>query len=156
LIPRKRLIVSSVNGTRRPILLLATLVFPVFTAGCGGMPSDVEGLVTLDGRPLSAARISFHPDSPGPVAYGMSLDDGSYRLKTGTAHDGLAPGSYRVTVFASQAASDPTEEAGTRLTPAVYGDPLKTPLRVQVAKGANQIPLALQSAVKASDEKATR
>ena len=79
-----------------------------------------EGLVTLDGRPLPGARISFHPDSPGPVAYGLSLDDGSYWLKTGARQSGLAPGGYRVTVFALEVATEGEQAAGPLLTPAVY------------------------------------
>jgi hypothetical protein len=154
MIQRKRLIVPSAHGTRGPLYLLAAAGLSVVTAGCGGLPASVEGIVTLDGRPVPAARISFHPDAPGPVAYGMTLDDGVYSLKTGAKTSGLEAGSYRVTVFAMEAVDTP-DEAGKRLTPEVYGNPVKTPLRVQVAKGANRIPLALESAVKASGERAT-
>lgn len=121
--------------------------------GCGGLPATVEGVVTLDGRPLSGAIVSFYPDTSGPVAYGMSLDDGSYRLKTGAKQQGLRPGSYRVTVAASDTQ---TPEAGDRMTPRVYDDESKTPLRVEVVKGANRIPLALESTFTASSGKASR
>ena len=114
-------------------------------AGCGGPGASVEGLVTLDGRPLPGARISFHPDSPGPVAYGLSLDDGSYWLKTGARQSGLAPGGYRVTVFALEVVDGDGQAAGPLLTPSVYADPRKTPLRCQVEAGRNEIPLNLET-----------
>jgi hypothetical protein len=84
------------------------------------------------------------------VAYGLSLDDGSYRLKTGAKQSGLAPGGYRVTVFAMEAAAGAEEKAGRLLTPPVYGDPATTPLRCQVDAGLNRVPLALESTAKAA------
>lgn len=121
----------------------------MLVTGCGGVGATVEGLVTLDGRPLPAARISFHPDFPGPVAYGVSLDDGSYGIKTGANQSGLAPGRYRVTVFAMDVVDGASEKAGPLLTPSVYGNPAETPLRCEVAAGSNQIPLALESGTSA-------
>lgn len=117
----------------------------LFACGCGAPPSTVEGVVTLDGRPLAAACVTFHPDAPGPVAYGRSLDDGSYRLKTGAAGTGLAAGGYRVTVFAMDVVAGAEERAGPLLTPSTYADPATTPLRCEVDDGANVIPLALES-----------
>lgn len=134
-----------------PLCGLAALAIACLslTTGCGGPGASVEGLVTLDGRALPGARISFHPDSPGPVAYGLSLDDGSYWLKTGARQSGLAPGGYRVTVFALEVAAEGEQAAGPLLTPAVYADPRKTPLRCRVDAGRNRIPLTLESAAQA-------
>lgn len=137
----------------RRLSLLAAGGLAVLQAACSGPASSVEGLVTLDGRPLPAARISFHPDAAGPVAYGISLADGSYQLKTGATNDGLEPGSYRVTVFAMEVVAGAEEKAGSLLTPEVYGDRANTPLRCEVAPGSNQIPLALETAPRASVEK---
>lgn len=132
---------SICRGLRLPWIAPLVLI----AAGCGGPAASVEGLVTLDGRPLPGARISFHPDAAGPVAYGVSLADGSYRLKTGAKASGLEPGGYRVTVFALEVVEAAEEKAGPLVTPAIYGDPAKTPLRCQVAAGPNQIPLALEA-----------
>ena len=131
---------------RRGLRLPGIAALALLASGCGGQPATVEGLVTLDGRLLPEARISFHPDAAGPVAYGVSLADGSYRLKTGAKASGLVPGGYRVTVFALEVTEGTEEKAGPLLTPAIYGDPAKTPLRCQVAPGPNQISLALKAA----------
>lgn len=135
--------------TRRDVRMRITpphaAALVLFACGCGGPPSTVEGVVTLDGRPLAAACVTFHPDAPGPVAYGRSFDDGSYHLKTGAAGTGLAAGRYRVTVFAMEVVAGAGERAGPLLTPATYADPSTTPLRCEVGDGANVIPLALES-----------
>lgn len=136
--------------TRTRLRLLACGWLALSCAGCGRPGASVEGTVTLDGSPLPAARVTFHPDSPGPVAYGLSLDDGSYCLKTGARQSGLAPGGYRVTVFALEAVAGAEEKVGPLLTPPVYGDPATTPLRCQVDAGLNRVPLALESAAKAA------
>ena len=136
--------------TRARLRLLACGWLALSCAGCGRPGASVEGTVTLDGSPLPAARVSFHPDSPGPVAYGLSLDDGSYRLKTGAKQSGLAPGGYRVTVFALETVAGAAEKVGPLLTPPVYGDPATTPLRCRVDAGLNRVPLALESAAKAA------
>ena len=136
--------------TRTRLRLLACGWLALSCAGCGRPGASVEGTVTLDGSPLPAARVTFHPDSPGPVAYGLSLDDGSYRLKTGAKQSGLAPGGYRVTVFALETVAGAAEKVGPLLTPPVYGDPATTPLRCQVDAGLNRVPLALESAAKAA------
>jgi len=136
------------TGARLRLLVCGSLALSC--AGCGRPGASVEGTVTLDGSPLPAARVSFHPDSPGPVAYGLSLDDGSYRLKTGAKQSGLAPGGYRVTVFALEAVAGAEEKVGPLLTPPVYGDPATTPLQCQVDAGLNRVPLALESTAKAA------
>jgi hypothetical protein len=150
-----RLPLASLPGCsiRRGFRLPGIAALALMAAGCGGPGASVEGLVTLDGRPLPGARITFHPDAAGPVAYGVSLSDGSYRLKTGAKESGLEPGGYRVTVFALEVVEDAEEKAGPLLTPDVYGDPAKTPLRVQVAPGVNQIPLPLEASPRRPAEK---
>jgi len=130
---------------RQGLRLPGITAFFLLAAGCGGPGASVEGLVTLDGQPLTGARITFHPDAAGPVAYGVSLADGSYRLKTGAKQSGLEPGGYHVTVFSLEVVDAAEEKAGPLLTPAAYGEPAKTPLHVQVAPGVNKIPLALEA-----------
>ncbi len=150
-----RLPLASLPGCsiRRGFRLPGIAALALMAAGCGGPPASVEGVVTLDGRPLPGGRITFHPDAAGPVAYGVSLSDGSYRLKTGVKQNGLEPGGYRVTVFALEVVEGAEEKAGPLLTPTAYGDPAKTPLRVQVAPGPNQIPLPLEKTVRLPAEK---
>lgn len=129
--------------------LTAMAIVAAAAAGCGGSPATVEGIVTLDGVALPNATVAFYPEPPGPVAYGVSNAEGSYRLKSGATKEGLQPGRYRVTVFVVPLVEGKGEpEAGPLLTPAVYASPSKTPLGHEVVLGRNVVPLELSSSAK--------
>ena len=57
----------------------------------------VSGRVTLDGKPLVDAQISFRP-AQGPEAFGVLDGEGRYRLSTRAAGDGAVAGTHAVTV----------------------------------------------------------
>ena len=68
--------------------------------GCGSdqLPlSAVSGQVTLNGRPLTNAKVVFLPES-GPAASGDLDAEGRFQLTTYTRHDGAVIGQHRVTV----------------------------------------------------------
>lgn len=80
-------------------------------AGCGGGSQrpptyPVEGTVTIGGKPLADATITFRPDSSENgqrPANGKTDADGRYQLTTFSAGDGAMEGSYRVTVMQFEA-----------------------------------------------------
>ena len=86
---------------------LACSVSLTLLAGCGGGPSrpptyPVEGTVTLDGKPLPDATVTFRPagtDSGQRPANGKTDADGRYQLTTFSAGDGAMAGSYRVAIM---------------------------------------------------------
>jgi hypothetical protein len=75
-------------------------------AGCGGAEGDegrvdvyeVTGTVTMDGKPVSGATVSFSPKDKQPAAVGMTDDSGAYSLTTYESGDGAAAGNYTVLV----------------------------------------------------------
>jgi len=74
-------------------------VLLVLLAGCGGKRLvKVEGLVTLDGKPLKGATIHYHPIDSGTPAAGFTEADGIFRLTTYASGDGVWTGEYKVTV----------------------------------------------------------
>ena len=79
-------------------VFLAVAFAPLFTAA--GCSSDsriaVTGAVTLDGKPLESAAISFRP-APGNTSNssGGQIERGEFHL---AANHGLCPGKYFVTV----------------------------------------------------------
>lgn len=86
--------------------------------GCGG-PShkvaQVSGRVTLDGKPLPKASVTFVPlatkenPNPGPTAQGKTDADGRYKLDVDPATPGAVVGTCRIyitTVIAEPTAED--------------------------------------------------
>ena len=86
----------------RPVRLLGLGVLLAATAGCDGRrtPVPVSGTVTLDGKPVEGATVSFHllgDDMEGHPATGQTDKTGTFRLTIGN-EDGARPGEYRVVV----------------------------------------------------------
>ena len=159
------------------VRMFPLLVAPLATAliGCGrGGPVQVEGIITLDDRPVAGATVTFIPAAAGGhPATGLTDADGRFHLTTVRAGDGAHRGEYRVHV-SKQEAKVPDgprwteywddehnkrkhaveyygmlwKTAATRgksLVPTAYSDPSRTPLRCTVpARGA--VALRLSSA----------
>jgi hypothetical protein len=61
-------------------------------AGCGRGISmaEVEGVVTLNGKPVEKIQVEFWPSKEGPRSIGVTDSEGRYKLKT---DDGTQPGA---------------------------------------------------------------
>jgi hypothetical protein len=138
--------------------------------GCGGAagrPIKTEGLITLDGKPVAGATVTFHPEKErGRAATGLTDEDGVFLLQTFVSGDGALPGDYKVTVIKTEALAAPPA-AGDREKhkewmmkmmfnrskqkprasplPKEYADPATTPLRVHVPS-EGQVKLELRKA----------
>ncbi|MFH1300279.1 MAG: carboxypeptidase-like regulatory domain-containing protein [Planctomycetota bacterium] len=72
-------------------------------AGCSGGGADtpelgrVSGTITLDGKPLSSATITFEPKSGAP-SVGMTDDSGHYELAYNPDTKGAVPGQHTVRI----------------------------------------------------------
>src|SRR5207244_2338143 len=79
-------------------------VFLLACAGCGGAakPVNVEGIVTLDGKTLEGANVTFMPVGEGRPASGSTNAEGRFRLTTFSTNDGALRGEYRVVVTLSK------------------------------------------------------
>ena len=89
----------------RPIGLIGLTVLLGAAAGCDGKrtPVPVSGTVTLDGRPVEGATVTFHllgDDKDGRLASGQTDKTGTFRLRTGE-EDGAQPGEYKVVIVKS-------------------------------------------------------
>jgi hypothetical protein len=79
------------------------LSLALFVSGCGGGGSDLElegvsGTITLDGAPLTDARVIFTPKEGGRPAFGMTDEDGYYELEYTSTSEGTPPGEYVVAI----------------------------------------------------------
>ena len=123
------------------VLVLASVLM---LAGCGGnsdLPDlgTVEGVVTLDGQPLSGAQVTFSPASGRPSS-GETGSDGSYQLQFTTDEDGAIVGSHTVKIAT---AVDGRDDPSTERVPPRYNS--KTELTAEVKAGKNKFDFELSS-----------
>lgn len=121
--------------------------------GCGGKAlTKVHGIVTLDGKPVENAMVTFLPaqSAAGKTATDRTGPDGSFHLSTRDPDDGAMPGEYRVIVQYEEGTEVPPApnvkqaHEGMRkaaklakkppkyVIPASYSDPNKTVLKQKV------------------------
>ena len=153
--------------------VLSLVALLAIAAGCAKVPKTVkvDGTVTLDGKPLSGATVTFVPEAlDGHPAAGRTDMNGEFDLTTFSSADGAMPGSYKVVVTRSEPdkqtegknpmemsdkekaaffmkmspdgkAKEGPKKSGVSV-PAVYGDASTTPLKQIVpAEGKVQVPL---------------
>jgi len=81
------------------VLAGCLLMIQVGCTGKSEKPIKVEGVVTLDGKPVDRAMVSFIPvDKGGHQANGQTGNDGTFHLTTYTSGDGAIPGDYKVII----------------------------------------------------------
>lgn len=96
----------------------------------------IEGVVTLDGRPLAGALVYSVPDR-GLGAKAKTDSDGRFSLReTGARSDGLSVGLHRIGVSkVDEVASIADDESPKQLLPSRYADHLTSGLSVEVVAG---------------------
>ena len=136
-------------------------------AGCpgGGASRDlpdlvpVGGTVTLDGKPLSGAHVTFVPvgSTPGWACTGLTDASGHYEVMADAEHKGAPVGEFKVTCtkwvtedgsdFQSEMGVNPMEAGALELLPPKYSDESETELKATVpAGGSDSINFDLSSA----------
>lgn len=107
------------------LILLACLATPLW-AGCQQVDQELEppkppnrvpttGLITLDGKPLAGAVVTFLPtDQEGLLTVADTDDEGRYDLTYYSVPGGTSPGAYRVGVSFMRSASGKIVTLGIR------------------------------------------
>jgi hypothetical protein len=107
-----------------------------------------DGKVFLDGAPIPGAVIEFHPTGEGQTrgarADGVAQPDGSFRLSTVTANDGVPVGQYTVTVTLRRPLFTPEGRPGKNTLPEQYARQTTSPLRATIVEGKNDVTLELR------------
>jgi len=137
---------------RFPYVVVALLVG---VAGCGSATvAPVSGKVTLDGKPLAHAMVSFTPDSgdknPGPPSTGKTDADGNFSLELANGKGkGAMVGKHKVSITAYEGdgeaqSSAPDMAFRKRILGEKYN--AKTELRFEVtANGSTEANFDLKS-----------
>ncbi|MCC9604752.1 carboxypeptidase-like regulatory domain-containing protein [Blastopirellula sp. JC732] len=106
---------------------------------------NVTGTVTLDGKPLPNAMISFYPTSGLRSAHGTTDGEGKYLLRFTGMKDGALVGEHRVKIEVGvQTGEAPAAPAGKLpKLPAKYN--AESELTAEVERGSNTIDFDLKS-----------
>jgi hypothetical protein len=120
-------------------LLSVSAALLALTTGCGGPGvklGQVYGTVTMDGKPVPRAQLTFTPDGPGRGATGLANEKGEYVMEYTPDAAGALVGP--VTVQIRTKTIDTPE-----MIPPKYNE--KTELKREVKSGSNEINFELQS-----------
>jgi hypothetical protein len=141
-------------------MCLGLLVIGLSGCGEGTSQSDtavpVTGTVTLDGKPLPGANLTFIPllADQGQGGVGSTDAAGKYEVKHFRTGKGLEPGKYRVAVSKLVLQDGSPIPAGTTSAadlatkdalPPQFSDPNNTNLSADVASGGKPIDFDLTS-----------
>jgi len=126
-------------------VLTAGWVSVLLLGGCNRSEfklGDVQGIVTMDGKPISGASILFQPEGAvGTVSVSSTDPQGHYRMVFSRKEKGAIVGNHSVTINLWPSESDPNRVM-VRI-PARYNE--KTELKVEVKPGDNVIDFPLTS-----------
>lgn len=143
----------------RAVAGLLLLAAPAL-AGCSRGPQfgEVEGRVTLKGKPLENVRVEFWPEGSGPRSNGVTDNQGKYTLQTDdVTRTGAVVGTHKVVVrdlnpygdkLVGPGRADKDLGVGKDLgkpnrVPLRYGDAHQSPWQKTVNPGKNTIDLEI-------------
>jgi len=138
-------------------------------AGCGGgeeladLPetAPVSGVVTMDGKPLSYATVTFVPKglTKGVECIGVTDEQGKYTLKQMRGAEGAPAGEYLVAIsqfkksdgspfildFSDGEPEAPINQGAVESLPLKYSSVLDSILNAQVTDAGGDFPFELES-----------
>ena len=127
--------------------LATALAMVAATCGCGGREyeiAEVEGVVTIDGRPGDGIRLEYAPDGSqggkGPTSTAETDDQGRFQLEfydedAGSMQRGAAVGWNRIVVTDQRLAESSTGRNLRMRLSAEYMSIGSTPLKREVVPG---------------------
>ena len=131
--------------------------------GCGTDPlggvelGQVTGKVTLDGKPLAGAQVTFKP-AQGKSSTCLTDTEGNYTLRYITGYDGAIVGSHKVEIRKVESVqTGEGEKAQTnerQVVPKMYNS--KTTLSAEVKPGSNQFDFDLKAGPAPSESSQSR
>jgi hypothetical protein len=129
---------AHISGSRMRMRLISCLVLVLLIASCNNTTPDVapvSGRITLDGKPVEFANVTFQPEGKSP-GVGKSNKDGYYELiyKRGVVGGPVGQNTVRVTLD-TELAHRPNN------IPARYN--VDSQLQREIKPGKNEIDLEL-------------
>lgn len=135
--------------------LLRWSIVYLCATGCSGQQSPlvpVRGRVTMNEAPVKEVIVNFGPikNTAGSGALGATDDDGRFELTDVRGTKGTHPGEYKIHLYPAplgRTTSAPADVVsaggGGSKVPAIYIDPINTPLTANVPEGGGYVEVAL-------------
>jgi hypothetical protein len=129
--------------------LLLTACWAMGLVGCGQDSGPalgkVTGTVTLDGKPLPGASVTFYPANEGRPSQGTTDESGKYTLRFTGSKEGAMLGQHTVQVEVGVPVGEGETQPASNLPqlPAKYNK--NTELTAEVKRGSNTIDFNLTS-----------
>jgi hypothetical protein len=107
--------------------------------------AKVTGTVTLDGKPLPGAAVTFSPSDGGRASQGFTDESGKYTLSFTLTKEGAIVGQHTVQLEVGVSMGEGETPPASKLPqlPAKYNK--KTELTAEVKRGSNTIDFDLTS-----------
>jgi len=128
-------------------VVLASLTLCLFGCNSEKVPGlgTVTGTVTMDGKPVPDAMVSFEPTEPGKsAALGKTDASGNYELYYSRSHKGAPVGEniVKITTY-GETGDDENRQIRKETVPTKYN--VKSELKAEVKRGANKFDFDLKS-----------
>ncbi len=129
-------------------ILLATFAC-AFAAGCSRNNHTpvypVQGQILLNGKPLSEAIVTFHPQGNAPAEPLPSAHtdaEGRFKLTSFATDDGAPEGDYAISLvcFRTHPIRKGSEGDATNIVPPRYANAATSKLTATVVRGPNELP----------------
>lgn len=139
------------------IVVVLGLLAPLTLASCGSSDvkvpvHPVKGKLLVDGQPADGATITLNPQGDFPLKNAAPTatvkSDGTFAVNLYGNGDGAPAGNYVVTVQWFKLVKDPNGASGRgpNVLPAHYATPEKSPVKIVVKEGPNQLePIEIRS-----------
>jgi hypothetical protein len=120
-----------------------------FAAGCSSNTHTpvypVQGQILLNGKPLSEAIVTFHPQGNAPAEPLPSAHtdaEGRFKLTSFATGDGAPEGNYAISLvcFRTHPIRKGFEGDATNIVPARYANASTSRLTATVVRGPNELP----------------
>ncbi|MCA9016817.1 MAG: carboxypeptidase regulatory-like domain-containing protein [Planctomycetaceae bacterium] len=146
-------------------VLFVLCFFMLAMTGCGGggtnesLPQTVpvSGVVTLNGKPLVSATVTFVPQgtTKGVECVGFTDESGKYTLKQVRGAAGAPPGDYRVVInhfvkadgtpIKIDGSEAPANLGADEALPPIYSSFTDSTLTAKVSQAGGEFPFELKS-----------
>ena len=135
---------------RQQFVLLLLSVVAAGLTGCGGDSGpalgQVTGTVTMDGKPLPDAMVSFYPEAGGRSAHGVTDASGKFLLRFTGMKDGALVDTHKVKIETGvQLSESETQSRRTKVAQLPVRYNKETELTAKVERGSNNFDFDLQS-----------